>query len=278
MKNNINIYCITHKIVPLIEELGLIPFGAGINQYPLSYLKDNSGINIANKNENYGDLTFHYWYWKNHKLKDSNRLIGICDYRRFFIQPKFENNIKNNLISINDLKKIIIKNTLDEWCNYDVILRKPIDLTNIKFAKLIKKNFMALIFNPGIIFFKKYRTIKLQFDTFHERGLLSLATNLLNDSDKKDFEKYCNTRTQLAANSSFICREKILYNFYPILFDWLFKCEDQFKNKRLEGYGLKRIYTFLAERFIPFWFEKYYKTTTCPWVFYDSTILKKISL
>jgi hypothetical protein len=76
----------------------------------------------------------------------------------------------------------------------------------------------------------------------------------------------------------FICREKILYNFYPILFDWLFKCEDQFKNKRLEGYGLKRIYTFLAERFIPFWFEKYYKTTTCPWVFYDSTILKKISL
>ena len=33
MKNNINIYFITHKIVSLIEELGLIPFGVGINQY-----------------------------------------------------------------------------------------------------------------------------------------------------------------------------------------------------------------------------------------------------
>lgn len=275
MKNKIDIYCITHKIVPLIEELGLIPFGTGINQYPSSYLKDNSGINIAHKNKNYGDLTFHYWNWKNNKLKDSNKLIGVCDYRRFFIQPNFENYIVKTPLRIDELKKIIIKNSLQEWTNYDVILRKPIDLTNIKFTKLIKKNLIALILNPGIIFFKKYRTIKLQFDTFHERGLLSLAISVLNNDDKKDFTKYCNTRTQLIANSSFICKERILYNLYPILFDWLFKCEDMFKNKILEGYGLKRIYTFLAERFIPFWFEKYYKTTTCPWIFYDTTVLKK---
>lgn len=269
------IYCITHKIVPLIEELGLIPFGAGIKQYPSSYLKDNSGINIAHKNSNFGDLTFHYWYWKNHKLKNSNKLIAVCDYRRFFIHPNFENNFLNTSVNIDDLKKIIIKNSLQEWDNYDVILRKPIDLTNVKFTKLIKKNLIALISNPGIIFFKKYRTIKLHFDTFHERGLLSFAISLLNDYDKKDFEKYCNTRTQLNANNSFICKEKILYNFYPILFDWLFRCESKFKNKSLEGYGLKRIYSFLFERFMPFWFEKYYKTTTCPWIFYDTTIPNK---
>jgi hypothetical protein len=278
MKNNINIYCITHKIVPLIEELALIPFGAGMNQYPSTYLKDNSGINIANKNENFGDLTFHYWYWKNNKLKDSNRLIGVCDYRRFFVQPKFDNNFMNNFVTTDVIKKIILKNSLEEWNNYDVILRKPIDLTNIKLAKLIKKNFIALILNPGILFFKKYRTIKLQFDTFHERGILSQAINLLNDTDKKDFNKYCNTRTQLMANNAFICREKILYNFYPILFDWLFKCEEAFKGKSLEGYGLKRIYSFLFERFMPYWFEKYYKITTCPWIFYDTTISKKVSI
>ena len=63
--NNLKIYCITHKITPLIEQLGLIPFGVGIKEYPKNYIKDNSGENIAYKNSFYSETTFHYWYWKN---------------------------------------------------------------------------------------------------------------------------------------------------------------------------------------------------------------------
>ena len=37
----------------------------------------------------------------------------------------------------------------------------------------------------------------------------------------------------------------------------------------LKGYGLKRIYGFLAERFMSFWFKKYTKYKTLPIVFKD---------
>ena len=58
----------------------------------------------------------------------------------------------------------------------------------------------------------------------------------------------------------FICKNtKILYQFYDEIFPWLFKCENEFKNFNLEGYEKKRIYGFLAERFMPYWFKKILK-------------------
>ena len=54
----------------------------------------------------------------------------------------------------------------------------------------------------------------------------------------------------------FICKSrKKLANFYEILFEWLLKCEDKF-GFDLEGYGKVRIYGFLAERFMSYWFSK----------------------
>ena len=37
----------------------------------------------------------------------------------------------------------------------------------------------------------------------------------------------------------------------------------------LDGYGQVRIYTFLAERFLPFWFKKYTKSIEWPVIFHD---------
>ena len=49
----------------------------------------------------------------------------------------------------------------------------------------------------------------------------------------------------------FICKNtKILYQFYNEIFTWLFKCENEFKDKDLSGYEKKRIYGFLAERLL----------------------------
>ena len=54
----------------------------------------------------------------------------------------------------------------------------------------------------------------------------------------------------------FICKTKILHKYYEAIFPWLEKCEKEFGFKDLEGYGKKRIYGFLAERFLSFWFSK----------------------
>ena len=67
-----------------------------------------------------------------------------------------------------------------------------------------------------------------------------------------------------------ICKsKKILENYYSTLFPWLERCEKIFGFENLKGFGLIRIYTFLAERFMSYWFQKNTKSKTMPIVFYD---------
>lgn len=46
-------------------------------------IKDNTGINIAEKHAHYAELTGHYWVWKNFLPKTKSEYIGFCHYRRF---------------------------------------------------------------------------------------------------------------------------------------------------------------------------------------------------
>ena len=63
----------------------------------------------------------------------------------------------------------------------------------------------------------------------------------------------------------FICKNKeILFPYYESLFPWLANCEKIFNFKDLRGYGLQRIYGFLAERYMSYWFKKYTKYTILP--------------
>ena len=62
--------------------------------------------------------------------------------------------------------------------------------------------------------------------------------------------------------------------WFKNLYDWLFKCEKIFGLTDLKGYGLQRIYTFLTERYMPFWFEKYSKVGYWPWIFTDISKIK----
>jgi len=119
---------------------------------------------------------------------------------------------------------------------------------------------------------KKKHTIKLHFDMFHGYGNLDKAINLLNENEKKDFEEYVNTRTSFSANVMYLSNNAIIVDkFYENLFTWLEKCEQIFDIKDTNVYGLRRMYTFLAERYASFWFEKYSKVKYSPWLFRDFT-------
>ena len=63
--------------------------------------------------------------------------------------------------------------------------------------------------------------------------------------------------------------KKKLTRYYEDLFPWLEKCEKLFGFKNLKGYGKIRIYGFLAERFMSYWFKKNTKSITMPIIFYD---------
>ena len=272
------IYCITHKPIKNIEKTGLIPAGVGMNTFPKNYIVENSGDNIANKNFCYSETSFHYWMWKNLLPKiDEEEWIGTCQYRRYFVKKEYADKIKYddrqqglyNIKNVESLRSILQLQPEKEWNNYDVILCKPWNVSKVKKMKLIKRGFKSLLKDPSIFFNEKKQSIKLHFDMNHGHGNLEKAANLLPEKDRKDFIKYVSTKTWLIGHCIFISKnKKMMERFYNDLFTWLYRCEEIFGFES-DNYDTKRIYSFLTERYMPFWFEKYAKVLTWPWVFFD---------
>ena len=103
----------------------------------------------------------------------------------------------------------------------------------------------------------------------HGEGNLDKAISLLEKNDRNEFNVFVNTEVAFNPHNMFICKSsKILDNYYNTIFPWLKRCENEF-GFQLKGYGLKRIYGFLAERFMSYWFKKYTKYSTLPIIFQD---------
>ena len=67
----------------------------------------------------------------------------------------------------------------------------------------------------------------------------------------------------------FISKPSIINSWFSILFPWLERCEKYFGFEDLKGYDTQRLYAYLAERYLSFWFQKYTNYKTMPWVFFD---------
>ena len=264
MKNGIFFcLCLEEDYLNHVKRLNYIPVGLGKNNFSKEWLRDNDGINISQKNPYYGEYSFHYWLWKNHldNISD-NTWIGFCAYRRFW-QNKNEK-LEENF----DFKNSVLNHIPEEWNNFDVILGDKISVDEVKWMKVFKYGKKALIRNPFAIY-KKNRNIRFHFDMFHGNGVLDKAINLLNEQDRNDFEQFVNNESSYNQGNMFICKsKKIIKNYYSTLFEWLERCENVF-GFDLKGYGNKRIYAFLAERFLPYWFNKYSNVKEWPIVFYD---------
>ncbi|MDC3087524.1 DUF4422 domain-containing protein [Candidatus Pelagibacter sp.] len=247
-----------------LKKLDLIPVGLGNADFNSQWLNDKGILNISKKNKNFGEYTFHYHLWKNILVdKHFNDWIGFCSYRRFWTN-KSEINVK----SFEDLNKIIVKHQKTDWNKFDVVLGDPLVFNKIKNIKLIKRNFLEVIKKPSVLFRKN--SLMDQFKVFHGSFFLEKSLNFLSNENKINFETFLNNY-ELNPYNMFICKNsKILNQFYNEIFPWLLKCEEEFKNINLRGYNKTRIYGFLAERFMPYWFKRNFKTTTCPITFFET--------
>ena len=54
------------------------------------------------------------------------------------------------------------------------------------------------------------------------------------------------------------------------MYQWLERCENEFGFENLKGYDTTRLYAYLSERYLSFWFKKYTKCFENPWVFIDN--------
>ena len=130
--------------------------------------------------------------------------------------------------------------------------------------------------NPDLLFNKRKRNLKLQFDLFHGKGNIDLAINLLNQEDRQDFKNFMLNQNSFNPHNMFLCKTNLLKNYYEIVFPWLEKCEKIFGFSNLKGYGSQRIYGFLAERFLSYWFTKNYKYEELPIIGKDLSDYKNL--
>jgi len=271
--------CLEDHHLENIKALGYIPVGLGKNKFRSEWLKDSVGENISKKNLYYGEYTFYYWFWKNelNKITD-NQWVGFSGYRYHWSnQNKIKSDELNKLINEENFSSYILKEPSSSWKDYDVILGDPIYVNEkYKLSKIFKKG-LRIFGNNIFAFKKKNRNIKLQFDMFHGYGVLEKAINLLDENEKNDFKEYVNSSYSFNRENLFICRSKKLMNeYFKSVFTWLERCESIF-GFNLKGYAKTRIYAFLAERYISYWFNKYSNPLEWPIFFFD-TNKNKINL
>tara|TARA_B100000780_G_scaffold102525_1_gene71703 strand:- start:5580 stop:6395 length:816 start_codon:yes stop_codon:yes gene_type:complete len=265
--NNLNIYCITlnPNHLTMIKELNYLPVGLGNSDFSEEWLSDKNNNTIHHKNDFYGEYTFHYWLWKNNSIK-FNGWIGFCQYRKFW--KKNNTNMQaENFINLNNS---VLKKIPDHLLGFESILGENFYVNDFRLSKFIKHNLKVMIADPSLFFNKNKRTIKFHFDMMHGHGNLDKAIELMPNSEKEDFRHFVNTEVSFNPHNMFICKNKeILFSYYDSLFPWLANCEKLFGFDDLKGYGMKRIYGFLAERYCSYWFKKYTKFSILPIQFKD---------
>ena len=260
-------YCLTlnpnHQ--DLIKKISYIPVGLGNAEFSPNTLSDKQGINISNKNPFYGEYTFHYWLWKNNVI-DHQDWIGFCQYRKFW-KKNYNVIDETNFV---EFSNSIIKEISTDFDDCETIIGENFYVNQFRFSKFVKHNFKKMFLNPQLFFFKSKRNILFHFDMMHGDGNLEKAIDLLDIKEKEDFRNFVTTEVSFNPHNMFICKnKKILFKYYESVFPWLSRCEEVFGFESLNIYGLKRIYGFLAERYMSYWFKKYTRHKILPILFKD---------
>lgn len=104
------VFVMTHKKYeePKESVYQSLQVGRATGDHSLPYRGDDSGDNISYRNWLFGELTGLYWIWKNVEEYDH---IGICHYRRFFLDDN------GRIMSGEEYDRILSE--------YDIIVPKP---------------------------------------------------------------------------------------------------------------------------------------------------------
>ena len=261
----LEIYCITNKVVHHLNDTGYNIGWVGRKKCPNNYITCDNKDNIFFKEKYYSELTFHYWYWKNRLSLESNHWVGFCQKRRLWLKKKSS----WEKINYSNYNEHILKNLPVEFLGYDSILCEPISVNNVKKSKLLKRGFRSVIKDPSIIFNTNKQTLLLHFDMHHGYGNMEKAINLINDEDRIGFLEYLKNSTFYNPHIMFISKPRIANEWFNVLFPWLLRCEKVFGFDKLDGYDTQRLYAFLAERYLSFWFKKYTNYLNWPWKLLD---------
>lgn len=196
-------------------------------------IKDNTDINIAIKNKHYGELSGHYWVWKNFLQKTDAQYIGFCHYRRFLdfnLTPieevPFKPILESKFQTI--FKKYTEKNILKCIEGYDIILPHKAAFESILYAQYLR---------------------------WHPEKDMNLALNIIRDK----YPEYVETALKVMGSKemyiclNFIMKKELLNEYFEWIFGILTELEKITDWSEYVEYSNIRTPAFIAERFFNIW-------------------------
>lgn len=250
---DIKIIIATHKALSPIQNEIFEPIQVGAAQanYTInpSYLKDDSGTHLSNKNPYYNELTALFWLWKNQK-KDG--IYGLMHYRRFlhlgktgcfFVKKEYQEKITSSKVNaLRDSLKLSKK--IVHWLEqYDVLLPYKIRLGANSIAEDYKKMHISEDWNTCMqVIIEKY--------PFYEKSI----------------KKYLYNNNKLFVGNIFISKKAWLDDYCQWLFDILFEVERRITIS--EDAYQRRVFGFLSERLLTLYtLHKKFRYKELPMIF-----------
>ena len=245
-------------------------------KFPINWHLSSTKKNISEKFLSYADLVGHYYIWKNFLDKyNQDSWVGFSQYRRLWIKNKINNNVELNV-----LDRIILTDIDESWNEYDAII--PPAFFFRKKKKEILKNILLFPIKRDISLFKYKTTVLDQFAQSlgpFGKDLIFEIIQYLPTSESYDFLEFLKTRTYLSAHGMYISKVKIINQYSNLIFEWFLKCENIInKNNNLPLIKNSRIFQYINERFLDYWFSKYHKVLRWPMIMYNENKNKLTSI
>lgn len=220
------IYVVAHKKSRMPADCMFLPVQVGKGPDIDGFLRDNTGENIAEKNENYCELTAVYWAWKNREAD----IKGLVHYRRIFTNGK----------------------RIPSWTN-----------TEYKYKNLItEQQVIELLSNECDIILPKahnyitetaYEHYKHNHDSYDALDLVRKYIELHFPAYVGPFDRAMQSRSSHLLNMM-IAKYDIFDKYAEWMFDILSYVENNYSIDKLDAYD-KRIFGFISELLLDVWIE-----------------------
>ena len=221
---------ITHKIFDdsLIdhEHYRIIHVGKNDNCNS-SYLRDDVGVNISDKNLSYCELTGQYWAWKNLE-SEPNEITGLVHYRRFFT-------------------------TAREEFLYTYFSIKPKILSYVKIEETLAK--VDIILPTKITIF---RTVYQFYADLHVAEDLDITRRCI----QKVFPEYLEAYDKVINGHAFVygnmflSKKKVFDQYCEWLYSLMAEIEKNIDLNKYTSHYQARVFGFLSERLLQVWVEQ----------------------
>ena len=229
-----------------------MPICVGPNKYsfPKNIQRDDTGDNIANRNNQYSELTALYWAWKNLNAD----YIGIVHYRRYMSKKKCK--------SLNDI--LSVEEAMKELEKKDIIVVRP-----RVYLESVKQHFVNCHRTMKDVSARQLEILEEtiqeetpEYITSFKKVMNGHSAHMFNMfiMSKENLDEYCSWMFPiLFETESKIESENILFNrlmgsLSEFLLDtWIIKNNKSYKNMRLyqtEMDLFDRVKRFIYRRFL----------------------------